>query len=150
MPPGPPIARNFILIVDPSLNFSLSSSPNGDKDATATAFIVGTVPKRTRGDHCGIGERLSCASALPAMRLGSTGPDMTLVSLLNDTQRDIGEQGREDPSLWRATVAACELYFGQHPGFQERDGQSIEFVVADATTHSFHQMTVIDVIEAAL
>lgn len=95
MPPGPPIARNFILIVDPSLNFSLNSSPNGDKDATATAFIVGTVPKRTLGDHCGIGERLSCASALPAMRLGSTGPDMTLVSLLNDTQRDIGEQGRE-------------------------------------------------------
>ncbi len=73
-----------------------------------------------------------------------------LISFLDETQRDIGQQRGEDPALWCTAVAACELSFRQDASLQERPDQSVEFVVADAATDSVHQVMVVDVIKAAL
>jgi hypothetical protein len=38
----------------------------------------------------------------------------------------------------------------EHPGLQERHDQSIEFTVANAPSHSFHQCVMVNVIKASL
>jgi hypothetical protein len=75
---------------------------------------------------------------------------MTFIPFLNRGERDVGQQGREDPALGCPGIRTKELLLRQDPGLQEGQHQARNLAVSDAPTHSLHQCVMVDIVEAPL
>ena len=64
---------------------------------------------------------------------------MPFVLLLDDAQRDVRQQGGQDPTLRRPAVGAQELLLGQNASLQECQDEPLELRVTDALPHALHQ-----------
>lgn len=56
----------------------------------------------------------------------ATWPNLPLVSLLDDAEGDVREQGRENPTLRRASIAANEVAFGLPVPYEKRAHPDVE------------------------
>ena len=63
--------------------------------------------------------------------------DMSLVPLLDDTEGDICEQGRENSSLWHAAIAPDEVAFREDAGLEECNDQAVHFRVMDPPAENY-------------
>jgi len=71
--------------------------------------------------------------------------------LIERGQRDVRQQGREDPALWRAGDRVLEArLLGQDPGPQKRLDERQHALVRDTLAHPAHQGRVVDAVEARL
>ena len=74
--------------------------------------------------------------------------DMPLVSLLDDAEGDIREQGRENSALGRAGIATDECAVRENACLEECDDQAVHLRVSDPAAYPIHQAMVADVVEA--
>src|SRR5215831_18824849 len=76
--------------------------------------------------------------------------DPPLVPFLNRAERNVGQERRDDPTLWSPRRGAYQLLLGEDPGFQELHDQSSHLRICNATSNALHERVVVDVVEAAL
>ena len=71
--------------------------------------------------------------------------------LIERRQRDVRQQGREDPALRRAGDRVLEAaVLGHDPGPQERLDERQHALVCDTLAHPAHQGRVVDAVKARL
>jgi hypothetical protein len=72
------------------------------------------------------------------------------VSLLDEAEGDVGEHGRKDTALRRASVTAHEVTFGEDACLEECNDQAVHLRIIDTSANSLHQAVMRDVVETPL
>lgn len=98
-----------------------------------------------------VGRLTSASTGLALSRVGSHRLPCLGEVLVQDRQRDVGQQRGEDPALRGAGDRAFEAtVLGKDPGVQERLDERQHALVFDPVAHAVHQGHVVDAVKARL